>query len=491
MNQQPAKLSSHATYIHIPLIVDLDGTLTPTDTLIESIIRLVKNNPADLIRLPFWMLRGRSFFKSIIASRINFSAKTLPYRLPLVDYLRSQKEKGRRIILATASHQSIAESVATELGLFDGILASNKAQNLKGINKLEAIQEKVGEKFVYAGDSAADLPIWKAAEAAILVGVSSRVAQIVQSYTSVEREFPKSDTGVAIWLQALRIYQWLKNLLLFVPIFTAFSFFDIGKLTVMIFAFFAFSLAASATYLINDLWDLESDRAHPRKRNRPLASASISILSGIAVAAGLLLVALMLAASISVSFLLMLLLYIALTSIYSLVLKGYVLIDVLILSLLYTLRILAGSVASDTIVSSWLLVFSLFIFLSLALVKRCSELIALDKEGQESTHGRDYRVTDLTILWPLGVGSALCAVVIFSLFITADETQIRYLTPELLWFTAIGIIYWLARLWIKAAREEMHDDPLVFAIKDFGSRITILMIILSAFAAHFLDIQIN
>ena len=287
------------------------------------------------------------------------------------------------------------------------------------------------------------------------------------------------------------MHQWLKNLLLFVPLLTAFSFFDIAKLTAMVVAFLAFSFATSATYMINDLWDLENDRAHPRKRLRPFASGRLPILNGLVVAACALLLAFALAFTVSEGFLLMLLLYLVLTSAYSWVLKEYVLIDVLTLSLLYTLRILAGSVAIGVATSSWLLAFSVFLFLSLALVKRCAELVSLEQNGAAATRGRDYRVTDLVVLWPLGVGAALSAVVVFGLFISAPETQGRYGTPHLLWLVAIGLIYWLARLWVKTSRGEMYDDPLVYAIKDRGSRMTVFAMIAVMLAAHFLTLSIS
>jgi 4-hydroxybenzoate polyprenyltransferase len=236
--------------------------------------------------------------------------------------------------------------------------------------------------------------------------------------------------------------------------------------------------------MINDLWDLESDRGHPRKRLRPFASGALPIGHGIMVAAVALGVALVLALAVSKGFLAMLLTYLVVTSAYSWMLKGYVLIDVLILSLLYTLRILAGSVAVGISTSSWLLAFSVFIFLSLALVKRCSELVVLGQSGIAATRGRDYRVSDLVVLWPLGLGAALSAVVVFGLFISAPETQARYGTPQLLWLTGIGLIYWLGRLWIKTARGEMHDDPIIYAIKDRGCRITTFFMILSTLMAH-------
>ncbi|MCC6916351.1 UbiA family prenyltransferase [Nitrosomonas sp.] len=472
-----------------PLVVDLDGTLTPTDTLVESVIRIIRQSPINLLWLPFWLIHGRAGFKEKIAARSSICVELLPYHEPLLDYLRKEKAKGRRIVLATAAHQSIARAVAGHIGLFDQVLATAKNHNLKGATKLQAIRENVGSSFIYAGDSRADIPIWKAAEAAILVNVSWNTEKAVRQHVPIEHQLQGSDSVFALWFQALRIHQWLKNLLMFVPLLTAFSFLDISKLTLMILAFLSFSLAASATYIGNDIWDLENDRAHPRKRYRPFASGRLSILKGLAASAFLLLAAFTLALMVSSGFALMLLLYLALTSIYSLVLKEYMLIDVLMLSLLYTLRILAGSVAINVSTSSWLLSFSVFIFLSLALVKRCAELVSLEQNGATATRGRDYRVTDLTVLRPLGVGAALSSVVVFELFINAPETQHLYKTPHLLWLAAIGLIYWLARLWVKTSRGEMHDDPVIYAAKDRGSRITVMCIVTVILATHFLTVS--
>lgn len=473
----------------VPLVVDLDGTLTATDTLVESIVQLGKQHPFDLLKLPLWLLKGRAEFKATIAMRSALPIINLPYRVELISYLRNEKKNGRPLILATAANSSIANAVAAHLDLFDTVLASSEHHNLKGTAKLEAIQQLVGPEFVYAGDSKADLPIWQAAQAAILVNTSSNVSSTVRKNTPIELEIPAVKTDIKIWLRALRIHQWAKNLLLFVPLLTAFSYQDISKLQSIMLAFFAFSLTASATYMGNDLWDLESDRAHPRKKYRPFASAQIPILNGVALAAGLLIVGLVLAVNVSLNFFWMLLLYLLITTTYTGKLKAYVLIDVLVLSLLYTLRIIAGSITLDIPTSSWLLAFSVFIFFSLALVKRCSELVALQQKGLETTPGRDYSITDLIVLWPLGVGSALSAVVIFGLFISAPETQVRYACPQGLWLVAIGLIYWLARLWIKTARGEMHDDPLVFAVRDFGSRLTILAMIAITLAAHFITLS--
>lgn len=404
--------------------------------------------------------------------------------------MRNEKLKGRQIVLATAAHESIAQAVTNHIGLFDQILATKGNINLKGINKLNAIYKEIGQEFVYAGDSHADIPIWKGAKAAILVGTSKATDRIVKSKVAVEQEFQNKEAGFSVWIRALRVHQWLKNLLIFVPLLTAFSFFDAHKLILIITAFFAFSLAASATYIGNDLWDLESDRSHPRKRFRPFASGDLSILNGVFVSALLLLVALILAAMVSSMFLGVLLLYLLLTSTYSWILKQYTLIDVLMLSLLYTLRIIAGAVAMNIAVSFWLLAFSVFVFLSLALVKRCAELVSLKQDGVTHTRGRDYRVSDLIVLWPLGVGAALASVVVFGLFISAPETQNSYGTPQLLWLVAFGLIYWLARLWIKTSRGEMHDDPVIYAVKDRGSRIAVISIVAMALLAHFVTMNI-
>jgi 4-hydroxybenzoate polyprenyltransferase/phosphoserine phosphatase len=472
-----------------PIVVDLDGTLTLTDTLVESVLVMIKQQPVTLLFLPFWICQGRAVLKSRVAERVQLSIRMLPLRQDLVEYLTQEKEKGRVLMLATAAHSSIAEPFAARLGLFDAVIATNEQVNLKGINKLAAIEQIYPEGFVYAGDSSADLPIWAKAKGAILAGASASVSSTVHSKHHVEKEFHNAPAGMKAWIKALRVHQWAKNLLLLVPVLTGFAFADMWRFGVIALAFLAFSLTASATYLVNDLWDLDSDRAHPRKCRRPFACASIGILHGLAAAAALLLTAFFIASLISLEFVGMLALYIVLTSAYSWSLKSYVLIDVIMLSVLYTLRILAGSVAVGVSTSSWLLAFSLFLFISLALVKRCSELVSMEQRGLRVSHGRDYRTTDLTVLWPLGCATSIAAVVVFGLFISAPETLVRYESPELMWPATLGLIYWQARMWIKTSRGEMHDDPIVFALRDAGSRNTIFFILVMIATAHFVSLH--
>jgi 4-hydroxybenzoate polyprenyltransferase/phosphoserine phosphatase len=471
-----------------PLVVDLDGTLTRTDTLFETFVQVVRRDPRATPRVLLALAHGRAAFKSQIAARASFSPGELPYHAGLLDYLVVERSRGRRIFLATAAHRSIAEAVAAHLGIFDGVLGTSGDENLKGQAKLVAIRRAVGPRFVYAADSAADLPVWRGAAGAILVGASPALAARVRGSVPIEHEFPPQKVPLRTWLRALRVHQWLKNVLLFVPLLTAFSFFEAGKVLALLAGFASFSLAASATYIINDLWDLENDRAHPRKRHRPFASGAIPIRSGLAVAAGALVAALAVAAAVSPAFLLMVLAYLALTNLYSWILKRKVIIDVLALSILYTLRILAGAAAAGIEVSSWLLAFSVFVFFSLAMVKRCGELVSLQQAGVASASGRDYNVSDMIVLWPLGVGSALCAVVVFGLFIMDPETLERYASPRLLWLVAVALIYWLSRLWIKAARGEMDDDPLVYALRNRNSRFTVLAMIAAMLAARFVEV---
>jgi 4-hydroxybenzoate polyprenyltransferase/phosphoserine phosphatase len=474
-----------------PLIVDLDGTLTPTDTLVESVLQLAKQSPLNLLRMIAWVLRGKAAFKSEVGTHAHIDPAVLPYRDAVLDYLRGEKQKGRKIILATAAHRSIAEPVSAHLGLFDCVLSSQGDRNLKGAEKLVAIRQQVGEDFIYAGDSRADIPIWKASRGAVLVGVSPFVAESVRRGTHVEEEFPRERVTIGSWFGAMRVHQWLKNLLLFVPLLTAFSFSQPVKLVAMTLAFLAFSLAASANYILNDLWDLDTDRDHPNKRKRPIASGRITIVQAMAASSLLLPISLLLAFVVSPSFLLVLLLYLAMSLAYSCKLKEYVLIDVIMLSVLYTVRIVAGSEAIAVTTSSWLLAFSVFIFLSLALVKRCTELVLLESRGKTETRGRDYRVSDLAVLRPMGIASAFSAIVVFGLFISSDDTQSRYATPEMLWLVALGLIYWLGRVWIKSSRGEMHDDPVVYAITDRGSRMVMVATVAVVLLARFVQWNIG
>lgn len=468
-------------------MVDLDGTLTPVDTLAESVVGLIRQRPWMLFAVLWWLLAGRSSFKRRVASSFRLDVGSLPWRQELLDWLRAEKQAGRPIYLATAAHRQIADDVAQQLALFDGVLSTQDEVNLKGRHKLQAIRQQIAPDFVYAGDSSADLDIWREARAAVLVGASAGVTRRARELTAVEREFPAAAPSLKTWLRAIRVHQWVKNLLILVPAFTSFSLLNLAMGWQLLLAFLSFSVAASATYVLNDLWDLKSDRQHARKRLRPFASAQIKLVDAVAAVLGLFLVAFALASQVSLGFVLVLLGYVVLTTAYSWTLKSYVLIDVLMLAMLYTYRILAGSVATQISVSRWLLAFSVFLFLGLALVKRCAELVSLRDGGRESAQGRDYQTHDLAVLWPLGVGSSLCAIVVLGLYIGSPEAMAIYGGSQVLWLDCVVMIYWSGRMWIKTGRGEMHDDPIVFAFKDRGTRYATAALVLIPVLAHYLQ----
>jgi 4-hydroxybenzoate polyprenyltransferase/phosphoserine phosphatase len=465
------------------LVVDLDGTLTATDTLVESFLRLARTRPLRALAALATLRHGRAAFKQRVFEQGGLDVQGLPWRTDLLAWLQEQRAHGRRLVLATAADERVAHAVASEHGLFDAVYASNGRLNLKGERKRDLIVQREGPVYSYAGDSRADLPVWRGASSAVLVGVSDDLARRVGHHTAVERRFAPASVGWGTWARALRLHQWLKNLLVFVPLLTSFMFWDPAKVLAAVLAFVCFGLMASGTYILNDLWDLEADRQHPRKRLRPFASGALPIAHGVAVAGGLLLAAALMAAWLSWSLLGVLGGYLVLTTAYSAWLKRLVLVDVVTLAMLYTARVLAGAVAIGTAVSPWLLAFSTLLFFSLALVKRCGELVSFREAGRLAAPGRDYRVADLVVLWPLGAGASVAAVVVFCLFIAAADPA-DYPRAPLLWLAAVCLLYWLGRLWIKTARAEMHDDPIVFTLRDRATRSVLLAMVVITVLAH-------
>lgn len=449
----------------LPLYVDLDGTLIYTDLLFESVLQLLKKNPLYLIACLFWVCGGRAKLKAEIAKRVEIDATLLPFNLTFLDYLRSQHAIGRRIILASASNEKLVQRVADHLGLFDVVMGSDAHCNLKSAEKLRAIQAQVGDDFAYAGNSRADLAVWKHAQEILVVNASSMTMRSASALRQPVLLIPPRRAGLAVLLKALRLHQWAKNALLFLPLLAAHDG-NADSWLMTILAFISFGITASATYVINDLLDLDADRAHPRKRQRAFAAATLSIPLGIMLALVLLPAGLLLAASVSLPFLGLMLLYVTATILYSARLKKIAFIDVLVLAMLYTHRIFAGGVAGGVEISSWLLIVSLFMFLSLALIKRCVELELMGDGGNTQLAGRGYRKTDLPYLVSMGTSSGLVAVMVLALYVESQIGGIQYPHADLLWLMLPPILYWIMRLWIKTSRRELHDDPLVFAITD-------------------------
>ncbi|MEM6405632.1 MAG: UbiA family prenyltransferase [Pseudomonadota bacterium] len=452
------------------IAVDLDGTLTLTDTLHESVIALVRDKPLLLFALPFWLASGRAILKARVAEHVNLDVATLPYNQPLIDWLQQQRSNGKKIVLCSATHERIAHAVAEHLQLFDDVMASDATTNLKSNNKRKALETKFGEKgYDYAGNSNADIAVWAGAKQAIVVNASNTLHEQARQVATVSQYFAAQRIAFADWRRAFRMHQWLKNMLIFVPLLAAHQISNIQSLSTLILAFMAFSFCASAVYMINDLLDLDSDRRHPRKRNRPFAAARLPVAAGVLLIPIFTIASLALGWMAGLSFLIWLILYFMLTTAYSLTLKRIALIDCFTLAILYTLRIIAGAAAVSVVLSFWLLAFSAFIFLSLAFVKRYAELQVQAQNGNSQAHGRGYMVTDAPLIQALGIAAGYSASLVLALYLYSDTITVLYAQPILIWFAVPLLLLWISRMWMKAHRGEMHDDPLVFAIKDKAS----------------------
>ncbi len=466
----------------IPLFIDLDGTLLRGDLFIETLMALLRQSPWHLFMVPYWLIGGVARLKAEVAQRVDLPVDRLPLQEEFVAFLRDTAQTGRPIYLATAATRLMAERVAARLGLFHGVLASDGKTNLKGKGKLDAIREMAAGPFDYAGNARADLAVWRRARRGIVVNPAPGISAAARRNCQVDHVFEDRPSAFRSWIRALRVYQWSKNFLIGVPALTAhaITFENMGAVAV---AIVAFGLTASSSYLINDMIDLNADRLHPRKRNRPLAAGDIAPAAGLTGMFLPLAMGFWLATLLPPPFLIWLSLYAVLSIGYSLFLKTVVILDVILLGALYTLRIIAGAAAIEVYVSNWLLAFSMFVFFSIALVKRSSELLTLEKMAQSATVGRDYRLSDYSTLRTMGVASGYLAVLVLALYVDNSMVMENYTNPIVLWLLCPLMLYWISRLWIKTSRGEMHDDPLLFSLKDRVSWLVLLAMILTTAAA--------
>jgi 4-hydroxybenzoate polyprenyltransferase/phosphoserine phosphatase len=458
-----------------PLCVDLDGTLVKSDTLMDSLLVLVRSRPLEALQFPLWLLRGKAAVKAEVGARVALDVRHLPYNKSVVEYLEVERGEGRKLYLATGADQALAQRVADHLGIFDGVLASDGRTNLTAGNKLDGLRRTFGDEgYDYIGNAGPDLPLLQHAGQAMIANPAPALrARLRSRGITVQREFHDRRAPARAVLKALRLHQWAKNILIFVPMVLAHVLRPAAFAQAAI-AFVSFSLCASATYIANDLLDIESDRRHQRKRNRPFAAGDLSVLAGVLISAGFLAVSIALAAALlPLGFLLWLFFYLVGTLSYSLVLKRVVLVDVLVLSGLYTVRLLAGSAATGVGISPWLAAFSVFLFLSLAMVKRFSELQNMRARGQAVANGRGYLLADIEQLRSFGTASAYASVVVFSFYIgDTAKAGALYHHPIRLWLIAPLMIYWLSRVWLLASRGELDEDPVIFAVTDRVSLLT-------------------
>ena len=478
-----------------PLCVDLDRTLIKTDILLESVLALFRTHLRYIFLLPFWLLQGKAYLKAQLARRIVIDVAALPYNEEVVDFIRAEKSKGRDIILVTATSRIYAEQIAKYLELFSDVVSSDEKVNLKSEKKRSKLDLLYGDKgYDYIGDSSADVVVWQGAKKSLLVGSQRKKNQFENNGLLFDKVFSGDLSShynrIKIWIRALRIHQWAKNILIFVPLFLSHRVNDQESLIIAVSAFLSFSIAASANYMINDLVDLELDRNHSSKKNRPFASGDLFIGNGVIAIPLLFIVSFLVLQFLPLQFAFLLGIYLSITILYSLVLKKLVIVDVITLAVLYTMRIVAGAFAIDVQLTFWLLSFSMFIFLSLALVKRYAELEFIKIanpdyiDDNDNISGRGYRLDDLPILRSLGSGSGLLAVLVFALYINSPEIKVLYQVPEVLWFVLPVLLFWISRIWLLAHRGILYEDPVLFALHDkvsiFSASILLLLLWLGA-----------
>ncbi|PQO21918.1 UbiA family prenyltransferase [Rhodobacteraceae bacterium WD3A24] len=459
------------------LVVDLDGTLLRSDMLYESFWSAFARDWRSPVLSAAALSKGRASLKRHLATVSAVDTSTLPYDSKVIAVIEAWRKSGGYTALVTASDQAFAEMVADHLGIFDEVHGSNGKLNLKGERKGRFLEERFGPKgFAYIGDSAADLPVWKRAAKAITVNAPAALRREAERACDTVEHLATEAASVKPYIKALRPHQWLKNVLVFLPMLAAHKS-DGSTFLSALFAFICFSLVASSVYVLNDLLDLADDRAHPRKRNRPFASGSIPIAHGTWMAAGLTSLGIVLAAVIGWSFLLVMAGYYLLTTAYSLHLKRRIVIDICVLAGLYTTRIVAGGVATSTPLSVWLLAFSVFFFLSLAAVKRQAELVDSAERGSLESSGRGYHVDDLPIISMIAIGAGYVSVLVMMLYVNSPDVMDLYAQPEALWGVCAVVLYWITRTVMVSHRGHMHDDPVVYAAKDRISQLCLVIIL--------------
>lgn len=470
-----------------PLCVDCDGTLIRTDLLHESLIRIALKQPWSACRVFSWVLRGRAELKAKLAQSVRPETQFLPFRDEVLQIARDRKRQGGQVLLVTASHEILAQQVASDCGIFDEVLASSGTVNLKGEIKRSVLEEKFGAKgFDYAGDSSSDMPVWESAHTAIVVG---RDANFVRKVAKINENVMHLSDGKPVglpWLKLLRLHQWAKNLIIFIPLVTSHRIFEVPLLLQAGFAFLAFSFLASGTYIFNDLCDLDNDRAHATKRLRPLAHGSVGLISAVLGALLLVLLSVAIGSFLGPAFLGVLAVYFAVSALYSSKLKKIALVDVIVLAGLYIWRLVAGAVATGIVLSNWLISFALFVFASLALAKRYVELAddSRAKSGDQTpARGRGYVASDAHLVFAMGVASAVVSCLVVLLYVNSPEVVQLYRHPHVLFLLAPLVLYWTGRVWMLASRGQLHEDPVLFAIKDKCSYIVaggMLIVVLAA-----------
>lgn len=451
-----------------PLVVDVDGTLIRSDILLESFLALFSIAPIKALKAIAALRLGRASLKCRIASQATIHVETLPLNDDVLGFINAERRKGRKIYLASASDVRYVQALADHLGIFEGVFGSREAVNLAGEAKAQCLCEAFGEKgFDYIGDGRVDETVWRKARRVYIADARPAYLVQVRAWAPDARAIGVRRGTFKEYLRAMRIHQWVKNALIFVPAIAAHAIVD--EFANVVMAFISFSLCASSVYILNDLIDIRNDRAHSRKKNRPFAIGSIPILHGIVLSPLLLLGSIALTLFLPLQFLGVVAFYYMLTCAYSFYLKKKVLVDVTVLACLYGCRLWAGAVAASIVLSPWLIAFAIFLFFCLALVKRCSELMNNLQAGKADPAGRGYRLADLPALQFMSAASGYVSLLVLALYLNSDAVRVLYTYPDRLWIICIILLLWVSRVLLLTQRGEMHDDPVVFAATDRAS----------------------
>lgn len=453
----------------IPLVVDLDSGLVRSDLRAENVFAIIGRDPSAVFAMARAALSGKAALKAFLSDRTEIDPATLPYNAGVLALIQSAKREDRQVYIISELDGRIVDSIANHLGALSalpdrtGSGRSDPATETKS-EKLLAHFGKHG--FDYVGSDrhpgmASDVRTF------YLVGPPSSATPGNAGIVPVATD---RSSSLEQWFGLLRMHQYVKNALVFVPLVTSHRF-TLEAIVTSFFAFVAFSLCASAVYIVNDLVDVQADRLHPNKRTRPLASGALPTWPAAALSLALLAVAAAVSLSISVQFAGTLAAYFVLTTAYTFVLKRKMLVDVIVLSLLYSVRVIAGGVAISVPVSEWLLAFSMFIFTTLALLKRYVELSRRLDAGLADPGNRNYKVGDIGIVAALAAASGFNAVTVFALYISSDSARQLYTHAQVLWLICPLLMYWIGRALLMAHRRHMDDDPIVFAFKDRPSLI--------------------
>lgn len=450
-----------------PLVIDLDGTLIKSNSLDETFLDTLRINPLTLWRLPIKLVVGRAAVKAFLAGQSPLEVETWPVRQDFLDYVKSQFEAGRKVVLATAANQSTAEAVAARFPFISEVIASNETCNMKGAVKARHLRERFPEGFIYAGNSSEDLAVWREGAGSVLVNASDSVVRRAAQMGEPLAVFPRPPLTLTVLCRSLRPHQWIKNALVFVPLVLGGKAGDTSAWLNALLGFIALGLAASATYIVNDLWDLPNDRRNWSKRTRPLASGDLPIRAGMLLALAVLAIAFGLVAYAGLAAVAMLALYIAVTLSYSIFWKRVPLLDTFVLASLFTLRLGFGVVLTDVRPSPWLFVLSMFVFLSLSLAKRHTEVLSLGERGLDAMPGRGYVADDAPLTLGMGLASMLGAVLVMVLYLIEEAFPREFYTnPVCLWAIPPILFLFLGRVWLLSQRGQLHDDPVAFALKD-------------------------